>query len=71
VKILGYALLAAIAGYVAGVILGFGCVSALSNNRHDKSMEAGMTAFFFAGPALAVLAFLGSVVYQLVTRRGR
>ncbi len=70
-KILGYALLAAVVGYAAGVVLGFGLVGALSNNRHDKSMEAGMTAFFFAGPAFAVLAFLGSVAYQLVARRGR
>jgi len=70
-RILGYALAFAGGGYIAGVLLGIGLVSALSQNRHDKSMEAGMTGFFFAGPALAVLAFLVSIVYQLVSRRGR
>ena len=69
-RILGYALLAALAGYVVGLFLGIGLVKAFSQNRHDKSMEAGMTGFFFAGPAVAVLAFLGSIVWQLVTGRG-
>jgi ABC-type antimicrobial peptide transport system permease subunit len=69
-RILGYAFLAALAGYVVGLVLGIGLVNAFSQNRHDKSMEAGMTGFFFAGPAVAVLAFLGSIVYQLLTRRG-
>ena len=69
-RILGYALAFAAGGYIAGVLLGIGLVNAFSQNRHDKSMEAGMTGFFFAGPAVAVLAFLGSIVYQLIARRG-
>jgi ABC-type antimicrobial peptide transport system permease subunit len=69
-RMIGYAFLAALAGYVVGLFLGIGLVNAFSQNRHDKSMEAGMTGFFFAGPAVAVLAFLGSIVYQLLTRRG-
>jgi ABC-type antimicrobial peptide transport system permease subunit len=69
-RILGYAFLAALAGYVVGLVLGIGLVKAFSQNRHDRSMEAGMTGFFFAGPAVAVLAFLGSIAWQLLARRG-
>ena len=69
-RIFGYALAFAGGGYIAGVLLGIGLVTAFSQNRHDKSMEAGMTGFFFAGPAVAVLAFLASIAYQLIARRG-
>ena len=69
-RILGYAFAFAGGGYIAGVLLGIALVNGFSQNRHDKPMEAGMTGFFFAGPALAVLAFLVSIVYQLVSRGG-
>ena len=69
--IFGRALAFAAGGYVAGVLLGIGLVQAFSQNRHDKSMEAGMTGFFFAGPAVAVLAFAFSLVWQLIARRNR
>ena len=70
-RMFGRALAVAVAGYVAGVLLGISLVQAFSPNRHDRSMEAGMTGFFFTGPALAVLAFLVSIVWQLLSRRGK
>jgi ABC-type branched-subunit amino acid transport system permease subunit len=69
-QILGRALAFAAGGYVVGVLLGIGLVEALSQNRHDRSVEAGMTGFFFAGPAIAALAFLVAIVWQWVARRG-
>ncbi len=44
----------AVGGYVVGALLGMLLVSQFSGNTHDKSMEAGMTGFFFTGPVLAV-----------------
>lgn len=70
-RIVGIALLAAVAGYIVGVFLGIGLVTVFSTNRHDKSMEAGMTGFFFVGPLLAALGFLGALLYQFLARRGR
>ena len=67
-RILGISLLVAAAAYVVGVLLGIGLVSAFSGNRHDRAMEAGMTGFFFAGPALAVLGFIGALIFLLVSR---
>jgi hypothetical protein len=58
----------AVAGYVVGVLVGMLLVTQFSGNTHDKSMEAGMTGFFFTGPVLAVLSFIGALIY-LHTRR--
>ena len=63
-KTFGIALLAALIGYVAGVLVGALLVS-LGSNRHDRSTEAAMTAFFAVGPAFAVLAFIGTLIYRL------
>lgn len=64
-KVLGFALLAALCGYVAGVLLGVLFVN-LSSTSPNKGTEAAMTGFFYAGPALAVLSFLGAVVWLLL-----
>lgn len=57
-KTFGLAVLITIGGYLAGVVLGMVGVQLLSDNRHDKSLEAAMTSFFFFGPAVAVLALI-------------
>lgn len=54
-------------GYFVGVIGGAILVSLLSN-KHDKSVEAAMTGFFFTGPVLAVLSFIASLIYFLMKR---
>lgn len=64
-KTFGLAVLITIAGYVAGVVLGMVGVHLLSDNRHDKSLEAAMTSFFFYGPVAAVLALILFLVIRL------
>ncbi len=54
-------------GYFVGVVGGAILVSLLSN-KQDKSIESVMTGFFFTGPILAVLAFVGSLIFFLVKR---
>jgi len=55
-KTIALALLIGLAGYLAGVILGMICINLFSTNRHDKSVEAAMTSFFFIGPVSALLS---------------
>jgi ABC-type antimicrobial peptide transport system permease subunit len=62
-KAFGMAFLCSLGGYLVGVLLGFGLVHLYSSNRHDKSTEAAMTAFFAVGPAVGVLTFIGALVY--------
>lgn len=52
----------ALAGYVLGVLVGWLLVSFFSGNRHDKSTEAVMTAFFVAGPLLAIIGLIVGLV---------
>lgn len=55
---IGLALLIAFIGYVVGGFGGGIIVSWLSQNRHDKSVEAAMTGAFVTGPIVAVIAFI-------------
>jgi len=55
----------AVGGYVIGVGVCWLLISCFSSNTHDRSMEAVMTAFFAAGPAAAILAFVAGVVYSV------
>jgi hypothetical protein len=64
-KVLGFALLAALGGYVAGVLLGVLFVN-LSSTSANKGTEAAMTGFFYAGPGLAVLSFVVALVWLLL-----
>lgn len=64
-KTFGLAVLITIGGYVAGIVLGMVGVHLLSDNRHDKSLEAAMSSFFFFGPAAAVLALIVFLVIRL------
>lgn len=68
-KTFALTVLAAIAGYALGAILGYGAISALSANTHDKSFEAAMTAAFVTGPLVALLAVIGALAYRSQTRR--
>ena len=45
-------------GYVLGAAVGGFLISTFSANRHDRSVEAAMTAVFVIGPAAAVLSFI-------------
>lgn len=62
-------LLAGVAGYIAGVVLGMLLVNLFSSNTHDKSVEAAMSSFFVYGPIAALLAF-GATLYHLLSHRG-
>ena len=68
-KIVLVSLLAAVAGYFAGVVIGMLAVNLFSSNVHDKSLEAAMSSFFVYGPLAAILAFASALIYQL-SRRG-
>lgn len=49
-------LLIAVAGFVVAGVLGYFLILGLSSNRHDRSLEAAMTAVFVCGPLGALLA---------------
>lgn len=63
-KTIGVALLSGLGGYIGGVPLGWFMVEHLSDNRHDKQLEAAMTSAFFIAPIVALLAaILGAILY--------
>jgi ABC-type antimicrobial peptide transport system permease subunit len=69
-KAAGLALLTGILGYGLGVGLGMLLVYTFSTNQYDKDLEAGMTAFFCAGPAVAILGVIaGLVLFWYLKRR--
>jgi len=56
------ALLCAIGGYLLGAFLGYGLITWLSTNAHDRSVEAAMTGAFVFGPLGAVVASVAGFV---------
>jgi hypothetical protein len=66
VKTFGLTILFLVGGYVVGVGAGIGLVHLLSDNRHDKSMEAAMTGFFVAGPIVALLSAAATLAFRLL-----
>lgn len=54
-----FCLIGLVAGYAIGALLGYAGIEAFSANTHDKSLEAAMTAAFFAGP---IGAIIGAIV---------
>ena len=66
-RAVGISLLVVIAGYAVGVLLGIVAVNLVSTN-HDKAMEAVMTGFFFAGPAVAILSVIGFWLIRVFRR---
>lgn len=57
-KILALSLLAAVASYLVAAFGGGLLVAVLSNNPHDRGVEAAMTGAFVFGPLAAVLGFV-------------
>ena len=68
-KTFGLSILGGIAGYLVGLFDGMALVSMLSSNTLDKSMEIVMTGFFVTGPLVAVIGFVGTLVYRLARSR--
>jgi hypothetical protein len=68
-KTFGLAVLGAIGGYLIGLCSGMLLVENLSNNRHDRSVEAAMTGAFVIGPLMAATAVI--IVLVLRFRRSR
>lgn len=58
---IGRALLWGVGCYVVAVMVTYFLISQFSRNTHDRSMEAGMTAFFIIGPLAAIVG--GSVAF--------
>ena len=54
---------AAIAGYVLGVLAGYFLINTLSSNTHDRSVEAAMTSAFVTGPLCAIVGFVAGMIY--------
>jgi len=65
VKTFGMSILGSTAGYVVGLFGGMALVSVLSSNTHDKSMEVVTTGFFVTGPLMAVIGFIGTLIFRL------
>ena len=66
-KTFGLGVLAALGGYIIGMLGGMLLIEAFSSNRHDRSVEAAMTGAFVVGPLMAVVA----VIVVLVIRAQR
>ena len=64
-KTFGMSILGGTAGYLVGLFGGMALVSVLSSNTHDKSMEVVMTGFFATGPLMAVVGFIGTLIFRL------
>jgi hypothetical protein len=60
--------IAILAGYAAGALVGYLLVEALSPNRHDRALEAVITAFLVMGP---VGAAVGAISAFLIWRKRR
>lgn len=52
---IGMALLWGAGSYIVAVLVTWFLISKFSRNTHDRSMEAGMTAFFIVGPLAAII----------------
>ncbi|HTK87280.1 MAG TPA: hypothetical protein VL329_06090 [Nitrospiraceae bacterium] len=66
-KTFGLGVLAAVGGYIIGMLSGMFLIETFSSNRHDRSMEAAVTGAFVVGPLMAVVA----VIVVLVIRARR
>lgn len=61
------AVIGLVAGYVLGALIGWALISLLSGNRHDKALEAVMTAAFATGPLGAIVGAIAGAL----TGRGK
>jgi hypothetical protein len=55
-------LLGLLLGYPVFAFLGYWAILLLSNNQHDRSVEASMTAAFAIGPAGAVAGLVTGAI---------
>jgi hypothetical protein len=60
----GRGLLWGTAGYIVGAIATYGLIMLFSSNVHDRDVEAPMTAAFFGGPLIALIAFVAGALRQ-------
>ena len=68
-KTFGLAVLGGIGGYLIGLFSGMLLIENLSNNHHDRSVEAAMSGAFLIGPMMAATAVI--IVLLLRSRRTR
>jgi hypothetical protein len=57
-----FGILWAVPGYFVGAFGGGFLLSVLSDNAHDRSVEAAMTGAFVFGPLAAIIAFIVGAV---------
>jgi len=60
--------LSAVLAYVVGGFAGGALVYLLSQNRHDRALEAQMTGAFVLGPLAAVIGFLVGAMWPRKAR---
>jgi len=56
-----------VGGYIVGALIGYALVVNLSDNTHDRELEAAMTSAFVIGPVAAIVA--GTIGAMLGGRR--
>ena len=64
---IGIGILWSIGGYLIGALITYLLINTFSQNQHDRSVEAAMTAAFAGGPCAAILTFIIGLVYALRT----
>ena len=67
-KTLVVALSVIASGYVAGGLIGFAAIQAVSTNAHDRDVEAAMTGAFVTGPIVAVFTLMAWAIYRATNR---
>jgi uncharacterized membrane protein YdcZ (DUF606 family) len=67
IRSIGVGFLWSIGGYLTGALITYLLVITLSQNQHDRSVEAAMTAAFAGGPFAAIITFVIYLVYALRT----
>jgi glucose uptake protein GlcU len=68
-KIFFLALLWAFPGYAVGLFGTLWLLPLISGNTHDGQMEAAMTGAFIFGPMLAILSFVGGILFLRSRKR--
>lgn len=58
------AIVALVAGYAAGALIGVVLIEFFSGNRHDKAVEAAMTAAFVTGPLGALVGLIATLLWR-------
>ena len=59
---LAIGLLCGVVGYLVAAVAGYLLIMQFSSNRHDREVEAAMTAAFFFGPVGGLMAFIVGVI---------